>query len=129
MARLMLVVDANVLIALADPGHVHHGAAGAVLDRDGELAISALTLAEVMVLPAAAGVLDSAMAQVDALGLVGYPLEVTDVPRLAGLRAETRLRMPDAVVLLLALRHGAALATFDQRLAQAARDSGVRVEP
>ncbi|MDR1189096.1 MAG: PIN domain-containing protein [Bifidobacteriaceae bacterium] len=125
----MLVVDANVLIALANPNHVHHEAAAAVLDRDGELAIPALTLAEVMVLPAAAGELDSAMAQVDALGVVAYPLEVSDVRRLAALRAETRLRMPDAVVLLLTLRHGATLATFDERLARVARDLGVAVEP
>ena len=38
-----------------------------------------------------------------------------------------KLRMPDALHLALCIRHGHALATFDDRLARAARKSGVEV--
>lgn len=43
-------------------------------------------------------------------------------------RAETGLKLPDAVVLETALREGAAgIATFNARLARAARAAGLRV--
>ncbi|GAA0651373.1 hypothetical protein GCM10010174_88910 [Kutzneria viridogrisea] len=49
--------------------------------------------------------------------------------RLAALRASTGLKMPDAVVLLTAEVSGAALATFDERLAAAAVGQGVLLYP
>jgi predicted nucleic acid-binding protein len=47
--------------------------------------------------------------------------------RLAGLRASTGLKLPDCCALLVAEAQGAALATFDDRLARVARSRGVAV--
>ena len=49
--------------------------------------------------------------------------------RLAELRATSGLKLPDCCVLDVALHHQASLATFDDALAAAARQRGVRVEP
>lgn len=49
--------------------------------------------------------------------------------RLAGLRVDTGLKLPDCCVLDIALGNRATLATFDDRLAQAAGRCGVRIIP
>lgn len=123
----MLVVDANALIAAASPGHVHHRAALAALGSDPSLATPALTAAEFLVLPAAQGKLVQAQARLDTLGIRTHAFGPQDVSPLAMLRAATGLRMPDAVVLLLAHQLECPLVTFDQRLAAKARADGVLV--
>lgn len=47
--------------------------------------------------------------------------------RVARVRAETRLKLPHVYVLATAIELDATLATFDKRLADAARERGVEV--
>lgn len=122
----MIVLDASVLIAHLDADDAHHDRARTLLgDIAGEgLAANLLTLAEVLVGPARIGQLDQTNAalrrlQVDTLGFDQHaPV------RLATLRATTSLRLPDCCVLLAVEQTGASLATFDERLAAAARSHG-----
>lgn len=125
----MIVADASWIVALRDPEDDHHREAIAV---NGEIAGEAailhpVTLAECLVAPAKLGVLDEA-----ALGLRAA-FEVIDVDpdapiRWAMLRAETGLRLPDAIVLDTALHHRArAIVTFDERLATQSADHGLAV--
>lgn len=77
--------------------------------------------------PARAGRLDLATA---ALGVLSVePLDLgADAPfRLALLRAGTGMKLPDCCVLLAAEQSQASIATFDERLAAAARERGHRV--
>lgn len=125
----MIVLDASIVIALLDADDTHHARASALLDDHltEPLAISALTLAEVLVRPAITGVADTIDAQVRALGVTVLPVDSEDALALARTRAETRLRMPDAVVVHTAESTGAALATADAGLARAARERGLVV--
>lgn len=125
----MIVLDANVLIALLDASDAHHARAVALLDThaaDG-YAASALTLAEVLVGPARSGGEDRARAALTGLGLEVIPVSEPDALSLARVRERHRLRMPAAVVLNAALASGAGLGTFDASLARAAREAGVVV--
>jgi predicted nucleic acid-binding protein len=59
-------------------------------------------------------------------------IEELDLPagtalRLGELRATTNLKMPDCCVLYTAEHHGAAIATFDDKLATQAGDIGIAV--
>ena len=125
----MIVVDANVLIGLYDPGDANHSTAERLLlaHASEEFAMSALTLTEFLIRPAAVGKVAAAEALVDALGVVVSPLLAEDAPRLAYVRAETRLKLPDAVVLWLAQSLSAKLMTLDDRLAKSATELGIEV--
>ena len=125
----MIVADASWVVALRDPGDDHHRKAvainGAVANEDALL--HPVTLAECLVAPAHLGVLESASEGLRASFVVA---EVDhDAPlRWAALRAETGLRLPDAIVLDTALSHNArAIATFDARLAASAAQHGLEV--
>jgi predicted nucleic acid-binding protein len=122
----VIVLDASVLIAHLDADDPHHERAGRLLADAAPqpLAASPLTLAEVLVAPARAGRLDRASAALEELGVVTVPLGDDAPLRLAVLRAGTALRLPDCCVLLAAETAGAAVATFDGRLAGAARERG-----
>jgi predicted nucleic acid-binding protein len=120
----VIVVDASVLIAHLDERDVLHERAVEALLAVAEqtLASSPITLAEVLVGPARAGRLDEAQAALRALGVAEVPLARDASFRLAALRAETGLKLPDCCVLLAADDAGAAdVLTFDERLATAAR--------
>jgi toxin FitB len=126
----VIVLDANVLIAHFDVADAHHERATAVLlDAAAEpLAASPLTLAEVLVGPARAGTLTAARRALDDLGVQQIALGSDAAHRLAGLRAETRLKLPDCCVLLAAKDAPAeAIATFDDGLALAAERLGLAV--
>jgi len=125
----VIVLDACVLIAHLDANDAHHRRATELLleHPDEPLAISTLTLAEVLVGPTRAG-----KVEVVRLALGQLELETVsfteDAPfRLAELRSEGRLRMPDCCVLLAARDCDASLATFDERLAVEASARGVPV--
>ena len=122
----MIVLDASVLIGHLDDTDAHHDAARQLLLRHAadDLAASLVTLAEVLVGPARAGHVDRATAVLRALGVRSVPLDTDDQVRLALLRAETGLKLPDCCVLLAAEQQSGAVATFDHRLAGAARDRG-----
>lgn len=125
----MIVADASWVVALRDPGDDHHARAVAINRLIGkeDALLHPVTLAECLVAPAQLGALDNAAAALRASFEV--PEVDHDAPlRWAALRAETGLRLPDAIVLDTALSHSArALATFDTRLAAAASDHQIEV--
>jgi len=120
----MIVLDACVLIAYAEPEDVfHRRATDLLLDlAEQQFSTSALTMAEVLV-----GYRDARTVKVAFEGFQRLGVDVVDIPaaesmRLAELRQHTKLRMPDCCVLLAALQQPASgICTFDERLADAAR--------
>lgn len=125
----MIVLDACVLIAHLDAGDAHHERAGALLldVADESLGASPLALAEVLVGPARAGQLDRATAALHQLQVTSVLLGDDAPARLAVLRAGTSLKLPDCCVLLAVEQTHGAVATFDDRLASAARQRGFAV--
>jgi predicted nucleic acid-binding protein len=119
----VIVLDASVLIAHLDARDVHHDAATAqLLDAaNQQFGASSITLAEVLVAPARAGRLADAQAALRALGVTELMLPGDAAERLATLRAETELKLPDCCVLLAAEDTGATVLTFDDRLAGEAK--------
>jgi predicted nucleic acid-binding protein len=127
----MIVVDASVIIALLDANDAHHARAAEVLDdvRD-PLAASALTIAEVLVGPASAGRLAAARSALATLEIAAVPIDADAAPRLAELRVQTGLKLPDCSVLLAAeIVAASTLVTFDDRLRRVATEFGFGDEP
>ena len=125
----MIVLEASVLIAHFDATDCHHDRAGELLllaaDQAQPLGASPMTLAEVLVGPARAGRIDQAGAALSQLGMCQVDLPPDTAVRLATLRAATALKLPDCCVLLAADQAADAVATFDDRLADAARSRGL----
>lgn len=123
----MIVLDASVLIGYLDAEDAQHPAAETLLAReiDDDFAASSLTLAEVLVGPARARRLDDALSALRDLEVDERRFPADAAVRLARLRADTGLRMPDCCVLMAAQEAGARLATFDGRLGRAARSLGL----
>lgn len=120
----LIVVDASVLIGWLDDSDAHHVEAIDVLAAVEQFVVHPLTLAEVLVHPARSGLETDVMARLEAIGMV-VSNEPLDPVSLAKLRATTKLKMPDCVVLACANVHGLDLASFDDSLrAVAARDNG-----
>ena len=126
----MIVVDASALIAHLDENDALHDRAVEALLACAEqpLACSPITLAAVLVGPARAGRLRDARSAITDLGVTEIPLGGDAAGRLAELRADTALKMPDCCV-LLAAEDGQAetILTFDDRLARAAERRQLRV--
>jgi predicted nucleic acid-binding protein len=125
----VIVLDASVLIAYLDGDDAHHSLAedlraGAIYEDFGA---SPLTLAEVLVVPDRDGRLDRVRAALRDLEVQELPFPVDTAVGLAQLRATTGLKMPDCCVLLAAQDSGASIASFDERLAQAAEHRGLAV--
>ncbi|MDL9979014.1 type II toxin-antitoxin system VapC family toxin [Microbacterium sp. ASV49] len=122
-----IVFDAGVLIAIFDEGDAHSEWARRVYrdSTSARLLASALTVSESIVHAARDGKALAGHDSVRALDIDVVPLIEGDVVPLAELRARSRLRMPDAVVLHTAIRERAAIATTDARLARIAREHGV----
>ena len=128
----MIVLDNSVLVAYSQPSHIHHNDAVTIIATYlGQLVIHSLTLAEYMVYPVRAGTSGSQWEWLT--GPISdncLQITIADAPgqrwpvHLARVRATTNLKMPDAVVLATALAMGGVVATFDERLAQAARNQG-----
>jgi predicted nucleic acid-binding protein len=126
----VIVVDASVLIAHLDENDaLHERAVDALLASAAQpLACSPITLAEVLVGPARAGRLRDARSAIADLGVTEIALGDGAAARLAALRAETALKMPDCCVLLAANDAQAeAVLTFDVRLARAAEQRRLQV--
>ena len=125
----MIVLDASVLIAYFDGEDEHHAAAETLLADaiDDDIGANSLTLAEVLVVPVRDGRRDAVEAALRDLEVQELPFPADTAVRLAGLRVSTGLRMPDCCVLLAAEDAAASVASFDQRLAQAAEDRDMPV--
>ena len=123
----MIVLDASVLIAYLDADDAQHEPAEALLAReiDDEFAVNPLTLAEVLVGPARTGRLDAASSALRDLRIAERPFPADTAVRLARLRVDTGLRMPDCCVLLAAQDAVARVAAFDERLIRAAGKLGI----
>lgn len=124
----MIVLDASVLIAHIGEQDPHARDALEILDTEKEdLAIHALTLAEVLVGAVQQSQAAELLRLFEIIGITTLPMTEADALLLAELRARTRLKMPDCCVLLAARTEGAAVATFDTRLAETAHSLGIRV--
>lgn len=125
----MIVLDASVLIGHLEVADALHERASTLL---AELAgdafgASPMTLAEMLVGPARRGALDTAETVLRHLGVVAVPFAADGARQLAVIRADTGLKLRDCCVVLAAEQVGAPIATFDQRLAAAARRRGLTV--
>lgn len=124
----MIVLDASVLIGHLDRSDRHHAEARSLLEASGEepLGASAITLAETLVSPARAGRLPDAEAALQQLGVGELALGESVPGRLAKLRAEIGLKLPDCCVLLAAQEHAGTVASFDSDMLAAARKLGLK---
>ncbi|WOF21525.1 PIN domain-containing protein [Microbacterium betulae] len=123
----MIVLDASVMIAHMVGGDAHAERAFEILDTEDELMLHPMTAAESLVGPVRVGREAEALAVLTRLGVERHVPADDEPVELARLRAETGLRLPGCCVLAAALVEGASLATFDTRLARAARERGVDV--
>jgi predicted nucleic acid-binding protein len=123
----VIVLDANVLISYWGRPDAHTADTYDILDTEDELLIHPITLAETLVAPVREGREDDALSAYARLGVERHDPTLDEPVRVARLRVETRLKLPDACVLAAAMEREASLATFDKRLADAARDRGVIV--
>jgi predicted nucleic acid-binding protein len=123
----VIVLDASVLIAYLDSEDAQHAQAESLLAReiDDDFAANPLTLAEVLVGPSRAGRLAAARTALRELEVIEQPFPADTAVRLALLRADTGLRMPDCCVLLAAQDAAARVAAFDDRLIRAAEELGL----
>lgn len=125
----MIVLDASVLIGHFEPADAHHADATALLKAhlSDSFASSVVTLADVYVGASRAGQADRLDQLLAQLAVTSLELPASAAARLGELRAMTGLKMPDCCVLYTAERHNAAIATFDDTLADRATNIGLAV--
>jgi predicted nucleic acid-binding protein len=126
----VIILDASVLIAHLDDKDAHHERARELLLATSSLpwGASPVTLAEVLGAPTRVGRLELTAAGLRKLKIQRVPLSETSPELLARLRVETNLKLPDCCVIHAAEQVGAGtVATFDDRLAMAARQRGLTV--
>ena len=127
----MIAVDSSVLLAQFERADVHHQAAGRLLVSavDESLIAHPLTIAEVLVGAVKAQRADEMLTDLAGLGVVAAEAIPGEPLRLATLRVQTSLKLPDCCVLDTALTRAVPLATFDASLGNAARRLGLSVMP
>lgn len=126
----MIVLDASVVVAWFEPTDAHHDRAAGFFDSHLEdFVLHPLTHAEVLVGPHRHGIAGDVIHDLPILGVRTDLPDADQSARLATLRAETGLKLPDCCVLDIALVHRAPIATFDDRLADVARERGLEVLP
>jgi predicted nucleic acid-binding protein len=123
----VIVLDASVLIAHLDGGDRHHADAQGLLETNSQepLGASPITLAETLVSPARTGRLADAETALHRLGVDELALGGNTPRRLAQLRTDTGLKLPDCCVLLAAQDQDARVASFDTDLLKAAHKLGL----
>src|SRR5690554_2582971 len=126
----MIVLDASVIIAFLDASDPHHPQASALVNRyTSGFRMHQLTIAEVLVGAFRKGRANQLYADLTAIGVrLQEPMQHEPLI-LAELRATTGLKMPDCCVLAVARHESALLATFDERLSQAASALGIQTLP
>jgi predicted nucleic acid-binding protein len=130
MARV-ITLDASVIIAHLSPQDPLHQAASAYLEASGaeDLLMHSLNLAEVLVGGARAGRAQEMLDDLLAIGIRVAERPHDEALRLADLRADSGLKLPDCCALHTALVSGSTLATFDEHLAETARRHNLSVAP
>ncbi|MCL2783582.1 MAG: PIN domain-containing protein [Propionibacteriaceae bacterium] len=121
----MIVLDSCILIAFAEPTNVLHEDAKRILTTTESLAITALSGAEIMVHPPQ----DQRRRWRNlfrALAIEVVPIAADDMEDIANMRRISGLKMPDALVLWLAQRRQATVASFDRQLLNRATQLGLR---
>jgi predicted nucleic acid-binding protein len=123
----VIVLDASVLIGHLDRHDAHHAVATERLleAAEDQFGASSITLAEVLVAPTRAGKLPAARTALRTLGITELPLPPNAAQRLATLRVETALKLPDCCVLLAAESARGTVITFDDQLAREAARLGL----
>lgn len=121
----MIVLDASVIIAHMIDGDLHPSRAMDILDTEEELAVHSMTMAESLVGPVRIGRGEQAREAIARLGIEQLASPPDEPLELARIRVDTGLKLPDCCVLAAALHTSATLATFDIRLAEAARGHGL----
>lgn len=127
----MITLDASVVVAHLSPRDPHHEQATAYLlqSRTEDFCMHSLNLAEVLVGGARAGRGQEMLDDLFAIGIRVAQHPDGEALRLANLRASSGLKLPDCCALDTALLTGSTLATFDEHLAQAARQRRIAVAP
>ncbi len=127
----MITLDASVVIAHLYPQDPHHHAATVFLldHADEPMLMHSLNLAEVLIGGVRAGRGQELLDDLRAIGIQVADHQAEEPIRLATLRVETGLRLPDCCVLNTALTTNSTLATFDERLASVARSRHLSVAP
>lgn len=125
----MIVLDASLLIAHLDGRDRHHESARDLLRAHAAepLGASQISIAETLVAPARAGRLEDARRALERLAVRELPFAPGASHRLAALRAETGLKLPDCCVLLAADDQRAGVASFDRELRRSAHRLGIPV--
>jgi predicted nucleic acid-binding protein len=125
----VIILDASVLIGHFELADSHHAEATALLKahRSDDFASSVVTLAEVYVGAARAGQAHRLDHLLSRLAIRSLELPADAARRLGELRATTGLKLPDCCVLYTAEWHKAAIATFDDTLANRATNIGLTV--
>ena len=122
---MRLLLDADILIGALDGSDTHHDRARELLvlarKRQDSLSISVVNLTEVLIAPAAnASKLTAAREATAALGIaIQQPSEAIAVDA-ARLRCRHPISLPDAYLLATAKHTGSTIASFDQKVQQAA---------
>lgn len=123
------VLDASALIALFNSKDSHHAwaikAMNDTLDLD--LKMPALTYSEALAIPFEKNFQNEFLAGISGLNLELINIESNEALEMAKLRAETKLRIPDVVVLHAAIKLSATLVTADTKLAKTALSQGIKV--
>jgi predicted nucleic acid-binding protein len=124
----VIVLDASILIAYLNGSDRHHAKARSLLEAlsSEPWGASSVTLAETLVYPARAGRLAEAEAALVGLDLQELLSGGGAPGRMAEMRAELGLKMPDCCVLLAAQNNDATVASFDVGLLSAARKLGLK---
>ena len=125
----MIILDASVLIAHLDGRDAHHERARELLTANAgtPFGASTISLAETLVGPARSGKSRLARDALDRLAVAELAFGGDASARLASLRAETGLKLPDCCVLLAARDHDGAVASFDMDLTRRAQELGLAV--
>lgn len=125
----MIALDASVVIAHFASNDAHHEAATTFFRQhvNDSFFAHTMTLTEILVGPLRAGRETFVLQQLEALGIAEWEPPAGSATRLARLRVDTGLKLPDCCVLHVATATGASLATFDERLARAAASIGMPV--
>lgn len=128
----MITLDSGVLIAHFSARDAHHTSATVLLERAAlagqVLYMNPINHAETLVHAAKIGAEQEHFETIESLGVTVLPPPADAGVRLAQMRAATGLKLPDCCVILTADQSGSRVATFDSRLARAARQLGIEVE-